>query len=163
MIPTLRLHLVSGGLALATIATFWTSTVLTELFRSAAAVATVKSAILWGFALLIPALATAGITGNRLARGRSGGLVTAKRRRMAIAALNGLLILVPAAILLARWSAAAQFDATFALVQAVELAASAANVTLLALNLRDGRKMSRARRRVREKPAFDRKGSQSAL
>jgi len=54
------LHPVAGALALVTIATFWLSTALSELFASEAIVATAKTAIPWGFLLLIPALAAAG-------------------------------------------------------------------------------------------------------
>ena len=43
-----RVHLVAGVLAFALICTFWTSTVVSELFGSAATVAAVKAAILWG-------------------------------------------------------------------------------------------------------------------
>ena len=65
-----RIHPVAGALALLTIATFWLSTALSELFASRATVAAVMSAIPWGFLLLIPALAAAGASGFVLAKGR---------------------------------------------------------------------------------------------
>jgi len=146
---TKTLHPVAGALALVTIATFWLSTALSELFASQATVAAVKMAIPWGFAILIPALAATGGSGFALAAGRRAGLVGAKVKRMPLIAANGILILIPCALFLASKARAAEFDAAFYAAQALELAAGAANITLLALNMRDGLKMKgRLRRRV---------------
>ena len=142
------IHPVAGVLALLTISAFWLSTALSELFASEATVAAVKTAIPWGFLLLIPALATAGGSGVALAQGGQAGLVGAKFRRMPWIAANGVLILIPAALFLASKARAAEFDTVFYAVQALELAAGATNITLLSLNMRDGlRIMGRCRRR----------------
>lgn len=143
---TKTLHPLAGLLALATIASFWSATVLAELFGSAATIATVKTAILWGFLLLIPALAATGASGFAQARGATGGAIGVKRKRMPIIAANGLLVLVPSAVFLATRARAGDFGAEFALVQAIELIAGAVNLRLLWLNLRDGRRMTAARR-----------------
>ena len=143
------IHPVAGVVALLTIATFWLSTALCELFASPATVATVKSAIPWGFLLLIPALAAAGGSGYRLANGRRGGPVGAKLKRMPWIAANGIAILIPSAFFLASKAAAGEFDRMFYAVQAIELIAGAVNLTLLGLNMRDGLKMKgRLRRRL---------------
>jgi hypothetical protein len=140
-------HPVAGGLALLTIATFWLSTALSELFASEATVAAVKTAIPWGFLLLIPALAAAGGSGFALAKGRQAVLIGAKIRRMPWIAANGILILIPAALFLAYKARAAEFDTVFYAVQALELIAGATNITLLSLNMRDGLRIkSRFRR-----------------
>lgn len=141
-------HPVAGALALITIATFWLSTALSELFASEAAVAAVKTAIPWGFLVLIPALAAAGGTGLVLAKGRRAGLVGAKLKRMPLIAANGILVLIPAALFLASKARAAEFDTAFYAVQVLELVAGAINITLLGSNMRDGLKMKgRLRRR----------------
>lgn len=57
------IHPLAGLMAMLTIATFWLSTVISELFGSEATVIAVKTAIPWGFILLIPALAAAGGSG----------------------------------------------------------------------------------------------------
>jgi len=134
-------HHVAGAVALFTIATFWLSTAISELFLSEAAVIVVKTTIPWGFLVLIPALAAAGGSGFALAKGRRAGLVGAKARRMPIIAANGILVLVPAALFLAFKASHAEFDSTFYAVQALELVAGAANISLLGLNMRDGLKM----------------------
>lgn len=141
------IHPLAGAVAVLTIATFWSSTVLVELFGSPAAIAAVKTAILWGFLVLIPALVAAGGSGVALARRRGGGLVERKRRRMPFIAGNGVMILVPAAVYLASKAAAGEFDGTFAVVQAIELVAGATNLVLLGLQMRDGLRMSKRRLR----------------
>lgn len=131
-------HPVAGGLALLTVAAFWLSTVLGELLASDADVATLKTAIPWGFLLLIPALAAAGGSGLALSKGRRSGLVDTKRGRMPWIAANGIFVLVPSALFLASKAQAAELDVMFYGVQALELVAGAANIVLLGLNMRDG-------------------------
>lgn len=143
---TKTLHPLAGLIALATIASFWSATVLAELFGSAATIATVKTAIPWGFLLLIPALATTGASGFARARGATGGAIGVKRKRMQTIAANGLFLLVPSALFLAMRARAGAFGLDFALVQAIELIAGAVNLRLLWLNLRDGRRMTAVRR-----------------
>jgi len=143
-------HPVAGGVAILTIAIFWLSTAIAELFASPAVITAVKAAIPWGFLLLIPALAAAGGSGLNLAKGRRTGLIGTKIKRMPIIAANGILVLIPSALYLASKASAGEFDAAFYAVQALELTAGAANITLLALNMRDGLKM---KGRLRCKPA----------
>jgi hypothetical protein len=131
-------HPIAGTLAMLTIATFWLSTALSELFGAQAVVTAVKTAIPWGFLLLIPSLAAAGGSGFALAKGRRAGLVGAKIKRMPLIAANGILVLIPSALFLAFKAKAAEFDAAFYAVQVLELAAGATNITLLGLNMRDG-------------------------
>ena len=140
-------HGLAGGVALLTIASFWLATVTVEVFGDMAAVAAVKQGILWGMAVLIPSLMIAGGSGTFLARGWRGGLADAKRRRMPVIAANGLIVLVPAAVFLCWRAGEGLLDATFYIVQAVELVAGAVNLTLLGLNMRDGLRLSRRRSR----------------
>jgi hypothetical protein len=135
-------------LALLLIGAFWISTVFVEALGGAEEIVLVKAAILRLVPLLIVALATAGLSGSGLMRSRPSPLARRKQRRMALAAANGLLVLVPAAWLLADWSAAGRHDVVFYFVQALELAAGALNLTLLGLNLRDGLRMRHARRKA---------------
>ena len=91
--------------------------------------------------MLIPSLAVTGATGFSLSKGAKAGLIGKKLRRMPIIAANGLLVLIPSALFLASRAQAGQFDTGFYIVQALELAAGAANLALLGLNMRDGLKM----------------------
>lgn len=142
------IHPIAGTVALLLIATFWLSTVLSELLASEAVVKAVKTAIPWGFLLLIPALAAAAGSGFALAKGRLAGLAGTKARRMKFIAANGILVLVPAALFLAFKAGHDAFDSAFYAVQALELAAGATNITLLGLNMRDGLKIRGRRRTV---------------
>lgn len=139
---TKTIHPVAGTVAILVISCFWLSTVLVELFGDLSLVARVKAAIPWGFLLLIPALAATGASGFRLAAGRRGGLIGTKMKRMPFIAANGILVLVPAAFYLSHKAGAGEFDTMFYIVQALELLAGACNFTLLALNMRDGFKMT---------------------
>ncbi len=132
------IHPVAGAIAILTIATFWLSTALSELFATQAVVTAVKTTIPWGFLLLIPALAAAGGSGLALAKGRRTGLVGTKLKRMPFIAANGILILIPSALFLASKASAGDFDTSFYAVQALELIAGAINIALLGLNMRDG-------------------------
>lgn len=147
-----HVHRIAGIVALLCIATFFTATVLIELFGSHEAVAQVKSLIVTpGLWILIPAIAAAGGSGMFLSRSRRGRLVDAKKKRMPFIAANGLLVLLPCAIVLNRWAAAGNFGSGFYLLQAVELLAGATNLALMGLNVRDGLRM--AGRLRAERPA----------
>lgn len=143
-------HLIAGLLAPLCIATFFLSTILSEVFGSHAAVAQLKSLIVSpGLWIMVPLMAAAGGSGMFLAKSRKGRLVDAKKKRMPFIAANGLLVLVPCAIVLNRWATAGSFDTAFYLVQAIELVAGAANLALMGLNASDGLRMAgRLRRRT---------------
>ena len=137
-----KIHGIFGAVALLCITTFWLSTVVSELFMDQASVAAVKSAILSGRGLLIPALAATGGSGFVLAKGKSGRLVSIKSLRMKIAAGNGLLVLLPSAFVLSFWANNGRFDSGFYALQGLELLAGAINIFLLIMNMRDGLKLS---------------------
>ncbi len=139
-------HPIAGALAMLLIGMFWIATVTAELSGVEAWVIQVKTTIPWGLLVLIPALAAVGGTGFALAGGRRGALIAAKKSRMPVIAGNGLLVLIPAALFLAGRARAADFDAVFYAVQLIELTAGAVNFGLLALNVRDGSRITRARR-----------------
>lgn len=140
-------HKTAAALATATISTFWFSTIISEVFLDHAALTAVKTAIPFGFFILIPAMATAGATGMKLAKGRKGGVLGKKSKRMPIIGANGVLILIPAALYLSAKAQAGSFDTTFYVVQVFELIAGATNLTLLGLNIRDGRTLTAGKRR----------------
>jgi hypothetical protein len=142
-------HGVAGSVALLLAASFWLATAVAELFLSANAVVTIKTAILYTIPILIASLVVAGGSGFALSRRRKGRLIETKKGRMRLIAVNGLLVLVPSAVLLHARAAEGQFDMTFFGVQVIELAAGAVQITLLARNLRDGLRLSG---RLRSRP-----------
>ncbi len=144
------IHGVAAIVATLCIATFFTSTLFVELFGSAEAIAKVKSLIVKpGLFILIPAMALMGGSGFKLSQGKKSRLIESKKKRMPFIGANGVLILIPAAILLNRWASAGQFDTLFYIVQGLELLAGATNLYLMGLNMRDGLKLGG---RLRPKP-----------
>ena len=137
------LHPVAGTLALAIILAFWLSTALTEISGSSEAIRTVKLAIPWGFLVLAPALAVTGFSGFRMGAKWKHPLVAAKKKRMPLIALNGLLILVPCALVLRHFALSNDYGGVFYAVQALELCAGALNITLLAKSFRNGLQLKR--------------------
>jgi len=136
------LHALAGTSAMLIIAGFWSATLVSEIFLDAAAVAAVKQSIVYGLFVLVPCLAATGGSGFALSKSRQGLLVDKKRKRMAVIAVNGLLVMVPAAIFLNSKAAAAEFDSLFYAVQLLELAVGVVQLTLMGMNFRDGRKLA---------------------
>ncbi|SDW81319.1 hypothetical protein SAMN05444358_1011830 [Ruegeria halocynthiae] len=144
------IHPIAGIVGFLTILVFWTSTLFSELFTPHATVAVVKSMIVSGLFILVPAMAIVGASGMSLGRRRKDAPALAKKKRMPIIAINGLFILVPAAIYLSAKANAGSFDTSFYVVQVVELIAGATNLTLMGLSIRDGRAMTARRRAARK-------------
>jgi hypothetical protein len=74
--------------------------------------------------------------------------VRRKLRRLQAAAATGLLVLVPCAVILNQL-AGAPAGGTFHGLEITEIVFGTANLALLALNARDGRRMTRHRRPAR--------------
>jgi hypothetical protein len=148
--PLLRIfHVIAGLVAFVTIACFLGSTLWVELSGEAAGIAAAKSWIVSRLPLLIISLAIAGGTGFALSGGHPKGLAAKKLQRMKIIASNGIFILVPAALFLNLKAQQAEFDALFYVVQLVEIAVGALNLTLLGLSMRDGLAMKGRLRRLK--------------
>lgn len=141
-----KIHVVTAFASFIFIAGFWTSSVISELFLPNSCVATVKQGIAYALLIFIPTIAAVGGTGFSLGGKSTHALVAAKRRRMPVIALTGLLVLVPAALFLNMKAQAGEFDTAFFLVQAIELLAGASNLTLMGMNIRDGLRLSRNRK-----------------
>ena len=148
MTPLTRLHAGAGVAAMVLISAFWLSTAVSEMWLGHEAIATVKRSVLIAIPLLVVAMATAGLTGRRLAADRVSPVIVRKQRRMIAIALNGLLVLVPSAVFLAWKASDGAFDTVFYAVQAIELLAGPVNLLLLAANMKDGRRMTARRRQM---------------
>ena len=137
-----RIHSIIGFLATVLIATFFLASVVVELVGNEAEIALVKQMIVYGLWVLVPAMAITGLSGRAITGLRQGRLIQTKMRRMKLIALNGLLILLPCALVLNYRAAAGSFALTFYLLQGVELAAGAVNIGLMGLNIRDGLRLT---------------------
>ena len=130
-----KIHPVAAVIATLCIAAFLTSSILVELFGSDESIAMVKNLIVMpGLFILVPAIAITGGTGFALSKNRKGHLVGNKQKRMRFIGANGLLVLLPAAIVLDQWASSGSFDTKFYIVQGLELLAGATNLLLMSLN-----------------------------
>ncbi|CUJ78227.1 MULTISPECIES: hypothetical protein [Achromobacter] len=145
-----RIHAAAALLTLLFLAAFWISTVASELFLAASAVAQVKLAIAYALLGFVPVMMLTAASGFLMGGKGRHPLLLAKRKRMPFIAANGLLILVPAAVFLALRAQAGLLDGVFYGVQVLELAAGAANLALIGLNIRDGLRLGRLRRGAQE-------------
>ena len=139
------LHAAAAALSLLFLSTFWVSTVISEVFLSAAAVTMVKQSIAYALLAFVPVMMVTAGTGFAIGGKGRHPLLISKRKRMPFIAANGLLILVPSAIFLSMRAQAGMFDGVFYAIQAVELVAGAVNLSLIGLNIRDGLRLSHRR------------------
>ena len=140
-------HPIAATVAMLCIGSFWLSSLVSELFLSREAIVLVKHTILQAMWVMIPAMAATGGSGFALSGLRKGNLLAGKGKRMQVIAANGILILLPCAFYLYGKAAAGEIGAIFYTLQMVELVAGAANFSLMALNFRDGLKLTGRLRR----------------
>ncbi len=141
-----KIHALAGLIGFLTILSFWSSTLYSELFGSHEMVTYVKTMILKGMFILIPAMIVVGASGMNLGGKRRDVKTLAKKERMPFIAFNGLVVLLPAAFFLQSKAVAGEFDTVFYIIQMIELFAGATNLTLMGLNIRDGRSLTRHRK-----------------
>ena len=108
-----------------------------------AQIAYVKRVILMFVPVLMLSMIATGLTANKLYPGILKGQFKIKQIRLKIAAANGVLILLPAAIVLARWSELSEFGVLYWTVQALEIIVGLINITMIGLNIRDGIRLGR--------------------
>lgn len=132
------IHKTAAILAFILITSFLTSTIIADLLSTPEQIAQVKSTILMFIPGLILAMMATGISAKKLYSSALKGVFKVKQSRMKIAAINGTFILLPAAIVLAKWSALGQFDGLYWTVQILEIIAGMTNLTMIGLNIRDG-------------------------
>ncbi|MGR5149236.1 hypothetical protein ACQKP8_22175 [Photobacterium alginatilyticum] len=140
-----KAHKYAAVCALLLIVTFFTSSVVVDLWGDLAMITRVKQAIWSCVLLLVIAMMTTGITAKKLYKAKPKGIFAKKELRMKVAAANGVIILLPAAYFLAVWSANGQFDQVFWTVQIIELIAGFINAVLIGLNIRDGIRLGQKR------------------
>lgn len=152
---TRLLHATAATVALALIAVFWTSTLVSELFLDQSSVLAVKHAIAWyGLGCLVLAMIATGASGFVLGRQRAGGWVEEKKKRMPLIGMNGVLVMMPAALFLHHKAAAGEWDGLFYAVQAVELLAGAAQLTWMSKSFYTGLRLTGRVRPARNSVAF---------
>lgn len=137
-----KLHATAASIAFLMIFSFFSATIIAELFGSHDSIAMVKQLIFWGMGILAPAIAITGITGNLLGKTRKGPLFSRKKGRMPFIVTNGLVIMTPCAFYLNSLAAVETFNDTFYWIQALELMASVICLISMFKNLKDGLRLT---------------------
>ncbi|MBZ4022802.1 hypothetical protein CKO11_10055 [Rhodobacter sp. TJ_12] len=147
MPPLPKIHAAAGAVAMLLIAGLQLTLLRHELAGLPTETAPLRAGILWVVILgLLPAMAVAGGSGAKLARGALSPWVARKMARMKRIAALGLGLLVPLAVLLAWLAAQGRIGAGFVALTQLERLAALTNLVLLGLNMRDG--LGRARSRA---------------
>ena len=132
-----RIHVIATVLAILAISTFFISSLMAELSGNFSLIKTVKQSILYALPLLIIAMPTLAITGNRLAGTSRSRNVMMKKRRMKFVMINGI-ILMSLAVFLYYQSHFKSINDLFLIAQITELVFGFVNLTLIGLNVRVG-------------------------
>ncbi|KXF81589.1 hypothetical protein [Enterovibrio coralii] len=148
-----NVHRGVGALAFVTIACFFSSTLIAELWGTPAQITAVKTAILYIIPMLMLSMMATGATGNKLYPNKGKGVMAAKQLRMKVAAMNGLLVMLPSAIYLYVKASSGVFDGYFWTVQGIELVGGALNLTMIGLNIRAGLSLKRKKKPAGAQPA----------
>jgi hypothetical protein len=136
-----KAHLLATSVAVLTISTFFTSSLMAEILGQELIVRTVKTGILYALPLLVAAMITLAVTGNKLAGSSRHPEVLRKQRRMKFIATNGM-ILVTLAVFLYYQATYQAIDAFFLSAQLAELALGFINLLLIGSNIKAGLKLS---------------------
>ncbi|MHC5306773.1 hypothetical protein [Bartonella sp. LJL80] len=136
-------HKVGATMTLVILSCFWLATLIAEAYGDQTYITAVKVSIPWGFFILIPAIMMTGITGFKMSGNTKNQVIKAKKRRMPIIAFNGILILIPFALILRNMALNENFHALFWILQAIELIFGALNIILVIANMRAGKALTR--------------------
>lgn len=136
-----NIHVTATLVAAFTITTFFVCSLLAELNGQQALIRKVKQVIVYALPILLIAMPTLGITGNKLAGTAQHPLLVAKRKRMKIVLVNGLALVTLACFLYYR-SQYQTIDSIFLAAQLAEFALGLTNLVLIGLNISSGFQLS---------------------
>jgi membrane protein CcdC involved in cytochrome C biogenesis len=137
----LKIHLIATGIAVATILTFFISSLVAEIRGDESFIKSVKAFIIYALPLMIVSMPTLAITGKKLAGQSKNRLVLVKKGRMKWIMVNGM-ILISLAVFLYYRSHFQVIDRIFLGAQLGEFLFGITNLTLIILNARTGKQLS---------------------
>ncbi|MCG8307422.1 MAG: hypothetical protein MI975_08525 [Cytophagales bacterium] len=133
----IKIHLISTVTAGLTIFSFFTATIISEVVNDTQLILTVKEKILYALPILLISMPSVGISGVKLTGRYKSPLHVTKLKRMKIIAFNGILLILLAIYLYVN-SRDGVFGRLFWAAQTLELMLGAANLFLIARNIRAG-------------------------
>ena len=118
----MRIHFFAGIAVLIILSTFWVALIISDFFLGHEAVAQVRLGIVYALIVLIPSMIAVKATGGKLGKNRMDDTrIQQKKKRATWMAINGVLIMVPAAFFLNYKASSGEFDTVFYIVQGIEL------------------------------------------
>lgn len=134
-------HKLAGYTVLFVLTCFWLALVISDFFFDHDALAVVRQGIVIALAVLVPAIIVAEISGGKLGSRYNGNdaLIKKKKLRAKMMAINGAIIMVPAAFFLYYKSANGEFDDAFLVVQVLELLVGSYQYYAVFTNVMGGR------------------------
>lgn len=134
-------HLIATIIAVLTISTFFTISLIAEIKGNDDFIRSVKAFILYALPIMVLAMPTLKITGDKLAGKSKSPLILAKIKRMKLVLVNGM-ILISLAIFLYYRSHYQQIDNVFLIAQIAEFAFGLFNLSLIFMNAKAGMQLS---------------------
>ncbi|MGV0963803.1 MAG: hypothetical protein ACOYBT_07940 [Polynucleobacter sp.] len=136
------LHASAGISAAFLLLVFFSATLAAEFYYSPDDVIAVQQSILQAMWAYIPLILLAGGIGYALGSERKGNIVEVKKRRMLAIILVSIFLLFPSIYALANQTADYVRNVVFYGIEVFELIVTALLMILLALNVRDGAKLT---------------------
>ncbi len=98
-IVLIKIHIVATIIAVLTIGSFFTASLVAEIKGNIEGIKHVKEIILFSLPLMLIAMPALGITGNKLGGKSTNPLIAAKRLRMKFVFMNGIALITLACFL----------------------------------------------------------------
>ena len=127
------IHLIATIVAVLAISTFFTISLIAEIKGNDDFIRSVKAFILYALPIMVLAMPTLKITGDKLAGKSKSPLILAKIKRKKLVLMNGM-ILISLAIFLYYRSHYQQIDSVFLIAQIAEFAFGLFNLSLIFMN-----------------------------
>lgn len=137
-----KAHIAATIVAVFTIATFFTFSLIAEIRGNEDFIRKVKETILFSLPLMLFAMPILNITGNKLVGNSQNPIVLAKKKRMKLVLIIGI-GLISLAIFLYYRSHYQRIDSVFFTAQIIEFVLGLTNLTLIGLNGKNGFQLSR--------------------
>lgn len=136
-----KAHLIATIVAVMTITTFFLLSLIAEIKGDETFIKSVKAFILYALPVMILAMPTLKITGDKLAGKSQSPLILAKVKRMKFVVINGVGLILLAIFLYYR-SHYHIIDNTFLVAQIAEFGIGLVNLSLIIINARSGLQFS---------------------
>ncbi|MBS1776170.1 MAG: hypothetical protein JSS64_07800 [Bacteroidetes bacterium] len=136
-----KTHLIATIVAALTILTFFSTSLFAEIKGDETLIKSVKAFILYALPIMVIAMPTLKLTGDKLVGKSKSPIILAKAKRMKFVMINGV-CLVSLAIFLYYRSHYQTIDGVLLVAQIAEFAFGLANLTLIFINAKIGMQLS---------------------